>query len=86
MDNGSPPMGSTEFHQLMRDLYANQASKRRHEMSDGLTIENQYHVQAKLPAALYKEFHDLLKERGWSISTGVQYAIHKLSQQKEQAS
>ena len=60
----------------MRNLYDEQ-----HETED-LTDMNQYHVQAKIPAPLYREFHAVLKKNNWSISTGVQYAIHKLSEQQ----
>ena len=75
------PSASDQFHETMRALYRDQRFVR-----EDLDDQNQYHVQAKLPSALYRDFHALLKEKGWSISTGVQYAIHKLSQQKQEHS
>jgi hypothetical protein len=80
MENGLQSVNSEQFHKLMRKLY-----KEQHQ-SQPLTDANQYHVQAKLPAPLYREFQAVLKKNGWSITTGIQYAIHELSQQKEQAS
>lgn len=80
MENGSQSVDPEQFHELMRKLY------REQHRSQPLTDENQYHVQAKLPAPLYREFQAVLKKNGWSITTGIQYAVHKLSQQKEQAS
>ena len=74
-------MDDPEFHRQMRKLY-----KEQHRVETLGVDMNQYHVQAKLPSALYRDFHALLKEKGWSISTGVQYAIHKLSQQKQEHS
>ena len=71
--SGTPRMDEPDFHQQMRELYAQQ------HQSEPLTDANQYHVQAKLPASLYRDFHALLKEKGWSITTGIQYAVHKLS-------
>ena len=44
---------------------------------------NQYHVQAKLPPALYREFWALIKARNFTKSTGVQYAIYKLLQNEQ---
>ena len=41
---------------------------------------NQYHVQAKLPPALFREFWALIKAKNFTKSTGVQYAIYKLIQ------
>ena len=80
MDNGWRSTGDSDFHHMMRSLYDQQ-----HETEDLVDV-NQYHVHAKIPASLYREFHAVLKKNNWSISTGVQYAIHKLSQQKNQAS
>ena len=67
-------LDSEEFHQMMRDLYAKQHQSETFSRID----ENQYHVQAKLPSPLYTKFYQLLKDQGWSKSTGVQYAIYKL--------
>ena len=78
---GGMPSTDDDFHMAMRALYRDQRFVR-----EDLDDQNQYHVQAKLPSALYRDFHALLKEKGWSISTGVQYAIHKLSQQKQEHS
>lgn len=80
MENGLRSAEPEQFHELMRKLY-----KEQHQVAP-LTDANQYHVQAKLPAPLYREFQALLKKNGWSITTGIQYAIHKLSQQKQQQS
>ena len=73
--SGTPRMDEPDFHQLMRKLY-----KEQHRVETLGVDMNQYHVQAKLPASLYRDFHALLKEKGWSITTGIQYAVHKLSQ------
>ena len=81
MENGLRSAEPEQFHALMRKLYREQ--HRVETLGDDI---NQYHVQARLPAPLYREFHAVLKKNNWSITTGVQYAIHKLSQQKEQAS
>ena len=78
--SGTPPMDDPDFHQQMRELYAQQ------HQSEPLTDANQYHVQARLPSALYRDFHALLKEKGWSITTGIQYAVHKLSEQQQKHS
>ena len=72
--NGTQPMDDN-FHQYMRALYREQ-----HREEELGPEANQYHVQAKLPAALYREFHEVLKKNNWSISTGIQYAVHQLSQ------
>ena len=78
---GGMPSTRDKFHETMRALYRDQRS------DDGpLANENQYHVQAKLPAQLYREFHQVLKKNNWSISTGVQYAIHSLSLQQHRKS
>ena len=79
--NGTQSMDDPDFHQYMRKLYREQ-----HKVETLGVDVNQYHVQAKLPASLYREFHALLKEKGWSITTGIQYAVHKLSQQKQKQS
>ena len=81
MENGLRSVESEQFHRLMRKLY-----KEQHSVETLGVDMNQYHVQAKLPAPLYREFQALLKKNGWSITTGIQYAIHKLSQQKQQQS
>jgi len=78
--SGTPPMHEPGFHEQMRELYALQ------HKSEPLEKANQYHVQTRLPASLYKEFHALLKEKGWSITTGIQYAVHKLSEQQQKQS
>ena len=67
------PSTSDKFHETMRALYREQHS------DEELVDRNQYHVQAKLPASLYREFHAVLKKNNWSISTGIQYAIHSFS-------
>ena len=73
--SGTPPIETTDFHEQMRKLYREQ-----HKVEKLGADVNQYHVQAKLPASLYRDFHALLKEKGWSITTGIQYAVHKISQ------
>lgn len=54
---------------------------RRERKSDGTALDqNGYHVQAKLPPDLFREFWALIKAKNFSKSTGVQYAIYKLIQ------
>ena len=61
------------FHDYMRRLYKEQPE---------LATANEHHVQAKLPLDLYAPFYRFLKERGWSKSKGVQYAIYQLLNNK----
>lgn len=58
------------FHEYMHRLYKSQPQ---------LGMINN-HVQAKLPRDLYVPFYQFLKEKGWSKSKGVQYAIYRLLQ------
>ena len=52
---------------------------RRDRTETGAALDpNGYHVQAKLPPDLYQGFYSLLKAKGFTKSTGVQYAIFKL--------
>ena len=55
------------------------ARKTRLETGEALDT-NGYHVQAKLPPDLFREFWALIKAKNFSKSTGVQYAIYKLLQ------
>ena len=80
-ENGLRSADPEQFHELMRKLY-----KEQHKVETLGVDMNQYHVQAKLPAPLYREFQTLLKQNNWSITTGIQYAIHKISPQKQQQS
>ena len=61
------------FHDYMRRLYRDQPA---------LIDENDHHVQAKLPLDLYRPFYRFLKEKGWSKSKGVQFAIYQLLNSK----
>ena len=75
--NGLPSRVRGEsFHFYMQRLYKHQ------RQTCPLDDANQYHVQAKLPQPVYRKFHKLLKKNGWSITTGVQYAIHQLTEQQ----
>ena len=58
-----------EFHERMKADYAAQ---------HGTGVVNQYHVQAKLTANMHKEFFQFLKQKDWSISRGVKFAIYQL--------
>ena len=67
------------FHKYMLRLYQMQRE------TSSLQDVNQYHVQAKLPPAMYRDFYESLIDNDWSVSTGVQYAIYN-TYSKEQAS
>ena len=62
------------FHDYMRRLYSAQPPAH--------APGNSQHVQAKLPLDLYLAFNNLLKEKNWSKSEGVQYAIYQLLNSK----
>ncbi len=64
-----------EFHALMRRLYREQ---REVGTMNGNKNDNSYLVSAKLPCVVYRKFYDIAKQKGWSKSTLLQYAIHQL--------
>ena len=81
--NGSQSVPEPEeFHSMMRRLYEEQRLPPEDRNYGVSRYDNTSLVQAKLPSALYTKFYKLLKDQGWSKSTGVQYAIYKLLNEK----
>ena len=66
--NGIPAqLPDEDFHDYMARLYRLQGGCSRKG--------NENKVQARLPKGIYTQFWAFLKERNWSFTTGVQYAI-----------
>ena len=71
--DGLPPIQDGEdFHEYMARIYRLQGPE-----GWGLGT-NGNHVQSRLPGPIYRQFWAFLKAKGWSQTTGVQYAITQL--------
>ena len=71
--DGLPPIQDGEgFHEYMSRLYQLQGP--------GAWAQNKNcnHIQSRLPGPIYRQFFAYLKAKGWSQTTGVQYAITQL--------
>ena len=82
----TPPREEDEtFHAYMRRLYRMQSPitpKGVRDFASHLPLENMNVVQARLPDALLSDFYSFLKAKHWSKTTGIQYAIYKLLNEK----
>ena len=71
--SGSQPLDPESFVDYIKAIHHENRTTGR-----GTFTENDYQVSARIPPKLYKAFFAYLKEKGWSKSRGVQFAIHQL--------
>ena len=72
--DGLPQIQDGEgFHEWMQRCYQQQQTP-----GAWARDKNCNHVQSRLPGSMYRQFYALLKAKGWSQTTGLQYAVHLL--------